>query len=131
MSVSSSDYEYSSSSSSGSSDEDEGPKYKQARTTKAPSPPRYYPNGLDEEEDIGSSDSDFEEESLNDRYDDLRDFIDFDPEFNQKVVSKKRESFSKSDDPLRDFLFNHDAKSRKWFRTFAWAAVGPKLTKAR
>lgn len=114
---SASDYEYSS-----SDDGEPSPKM-----IKAPSPPKYYPNGPEEEEEIGSSDSDYEDE-IDAKYDDLRDFIDFDPEFNHKVITK-REKFSKSQDPLREFLFHHDGKSRKWFRTFAWAAVGPKLTK--
>jgi hypothetical protein len=99
-----------------------------ASLSKAPSPPRYYPNGPVEEEDIGSSDSEYEDTEVESRFDDLRDFIDFDPRFNKKVVSKS-DKYTSSSDPLRDFLFNHDAKSRKWFRTFAWAAVGSKLSK--
>ena len=121
----SSDFEYSSSS---DSDDERSPSHKIARVGKPPSPPKYFPNGPDEE-DIGSSDSDYEDDDgSNDRYDDLRDFIDFDPKFNKKVITK-REAYSRSDDPLREFLFNHDSKSRKWFRTFAWAAVGSKLSK--
>lgn len=124
----SSDFEYSSSS---ESEEDGRPAYKHARISaegRPPSPPKYFPNGP-EEEDIGSSDSDSDFEDVsNDRYDDLRDFIDFDPKFNKRVITKS-EKYTKSADPLREFLFNHDSKSRKWFRTFAWAAVGSKLSK--
>ena len=123
----SSDYEYSS-----SSDEEQEVKHHRIESrSKPPSPPKYYPGGAAEEEDIGSSDSDFEDDASEDaRYDDLRDFIDFDPKFNKKVITKKQ-SYRDSDDPLREFLFNHDAKSRKWFRTFAWSAVGSKLAKKK
>ena len=138
-SAGSSEYQYSSSSSDSSEDGDHFPQAKVRRTegtpnriqlSKPPSPPKYYPGGADDEEDIGSEDSDYEEESIDTRLDDLRDFIDFDPRFNKKVITRK-ETYTRSDDPLREFLFNHDAKSRKWFRTFAWSAVGSKLAKKK
>jgi hypothetical protein len=96
--------------------------------SKPPSPPRYYPDGA-EEEDIGSSsDSDFEDNDENASLDDLRDFIDFDPRYNRTNVSKQT-VFDQEDDPLKSFLFAHQEKPRKWFRAFARNTVGPKLTK--
>jgi hypothetical protein len=135
----SSEYEYSSSSPGSSEEDDRVPQAKLRRIegtpdriqlSKPPSPVKYYPGGVDDEEDLGSEDSDFEDESIDTRLDDLRDFIDFDPRFNKKVITRK-ETYTRSDDPLREFLFNHDAKSRKWFRTFAWSAVGSKLAKKK
>ena len=135
-----SSYEYSSDDDSGSESSVHELPHKKARPspspfglssravlTKPPSPPRYYPGGA-EEEDIGSSDSDFEENDENASLDDLRDFIDFDPRFNRTNISKQC-TFEDEEDPLKVFLFTHQEKPRKWFRAFARNAVGPKLTK--
>jgi hypothetical protein len=95
--------------------------------------PRNFPRKDDEESINSYSEEDDEEytDSSSDGsgLDDLRDFIDFDPEFN-KTNATKRKTFAKpSGDELRDFLFTQDARPRKWFTAFTTAAVGAKLAK--
>jgi hypothetical protein len=109
--------------------------------SKPPSPPRYYSQREEElgAEDIGDDDEDdedYEEEPGSiPSFDDLRDFIDFDPKYNNTPISKKKRSSSRgsahlqSGDQLRDFLFHDSAKPRKWFSAFAWNTVGAKLAK--
>lgn len=97
--------------------------------SKPPSPPKYYPEQLDEDEEIDSSDSDYEEESVNSEYlEDLRDFIDFDPKYNKNQTSKRSRNNGEGDE-LDEFLFNQTSRPRKWFKAFAWNAVGPKLSR--
>ena len=100
-----------------------------APVSKPPSPPKYYPEQIDEDEDIDSSDSDYEEESVDSEYlEDLRDFIDFDPKYNKNQTSKRSRNNGEGDE-LDEFLFNQTSRPRKWFKAFAWNAVGPKLSR--
>jgi hypothetical protein len=96
---------------------------------KPPSPPKYYPEQPDEE-DIDSSDSEYEDDESVDSasIEDLREFIDFDPRYNRTQISKRKFSQERGDE-LDDFLFSQPAKPRKWFKAFAWNAVGPKLSR--
>lgn len=137
-SSSSSNYSYSSSESDDEA-ERENVSSKRRRTdafrekdlsvSRPPSPPKYYPE-QSEEEDIDSSDSEYEDEDESvdsTSLEDLRDFIDFNPKYNQTQISRR--SRETQGDDLADFLFNQKCKPRKWFRAFAWNAVGPKLSR--